>query len=97
MWLSGVRVVRAAACFTYARSTVWVMGGSTFPTPTQINKISDNISLSAKAECKAGAGSTPSEKKVSVWKTQPALVNGIYTPLPDAHHNVTLSCVSGPR
>jgi hypothetical protein len=90
-------VVRAAACFTYARSTVWVMGGSTFPTPTQINKTSDNISLSAKAECKAGAGSTPSEKKVSVWKTQPALVNGIYTPLPDASYKFTLSCAACTR
>ncbi|MFT4842508.1 MAG: hypothetical protein ACJA0V_002529 [Planctomycetota bacterium] len=72
--------------------TVWVMGGSNYLTPTKINNTSDNISLSAKAECKTG-GSTPSVKKVSVWKTEPSLlVNGNYDPAPDASYSFTLSC-----
>jgi hypothetical protein len=77
--------------------TVWVMGGTTFPTPTEINKTSDNITLSAKVECSAGA-SSPLVKKVSVWKTKPSLLaNGNYEPPADASYNFTLLCAACAR
>jgi hypothetical protein len=72
-------------------TSVWVMGGTTYPEPTQINSNSQVVTLTAKAKCTKDGGST-STAHFRVWSTQPQPHGQGWTPAPDASYAFTINC-----